>query len=108
MIYNKTGKCVLAKMPFFAERWQDRLRGMIARRFDSFDAMVFRRCNAVHTFFMSMPLDVLFVGKDGTVLKKVRHLRPWHPCAACRSAVAVIELPADTASAEAGDQLGFE
>ncbi len=106
MIYNRTKSEVLAEKPFFALRWQDRLRGMIARRFSgSLDAMVFPRCNAVHSFFMGMPIDVLFVDKNRTVLKKVSCLRPWHPGVFCPGAADVIELPAGSCTAEAGDRL---
>ncbi len=105
-IYNRTRSKLIAENAVFAVKWQDRLRGMIARRFDdSLDAMFFPRCNAIHTFFMAIPLDVLFVSRDGFVLKKTAGLRPWHPCVACPGAAGVIELPAGSAAAETGDVL---
>ena len=58
-------------------------------------AMIIAPTNAIHTFFMKFAIDVLFVAKDGSVLK-VRHaVRPWRMSAAWR-AHAVIELAAGT------------
>ena len=70
------------------------VRGMIGRDFSRFDAMVFRRCSAVHTFFMSMELDIVFAGCNNTVLKTVERVRPWRFCVRCPEAYFTIELPA--------------
>ena len=70
-----------------------RARGMIRRNFDGFDGMVFDHCNSIHTCFMSIPLDVIFVGADHKILKTVPNLRPWHLFVHCKKAFYVIELP---------------
>src|SRR5262245_10071395 len=45
-------------------------------------AMIIAPTNAIHTFFMKFPIDVLFVAKDGRVLK-IRHaVPPWRIAAA--------------------------
>ena len=56
-------------------------------------AMIIAPSNAIHTFFMKFPIDVLFVGRDGRVRKVRAAVRPWRMSAALR-AYAVIELPA--------------
>jgi uncharacterized membrane protein (UPF0127 family) len=56
-------------------------------------AMIIAPTNAIHTFFMKFPIDVLFVAKDGVVIKTRGALRPWRMSAAWR-AHAVIELAA--------------
>ena len=54
--------------------------------------------NAVHTFFMRFPIDIVFVRKDGTVSKVRPAVGPWR-LAASLSASAVVELPAGAAAA---------
>ena len=49
------------------------------------------RTRAIHTCFMRVTIDALFLDADGAVVKAVR-LRPWR-FAAARRAVAVLELP---------------
>jgi hypothetical protein len=70
-------------------------------------AMIIAPSNAIHTFFMKFPIDVVFVARDGQV-RKVRHaVAPWR-MSGCLRAYAVIELPAGTlreAGVEPGDRL---
>lgn len=108
MIFNLTSKQILSRNTFCAVSFADRMRGMIGRDFSHFDAMVFARCSAIHTLFMSIPLDVLFLDKENTVLKKAEHLGPWRLCVFCRGAFSVIELPAgviQSTATRAGDKL---
>jgi uncharacterized membrane protein (UPF0127 family) len=58
-------------------------------------AMIIAPTNAIHTFFMKFAIDVLFVAKDGRVVKARGAVRPWRMSAAWR-AHAVIELSAGT------------
>ena len=70
-------------------------------------AMIIAPTNAIHTFFMKFAIDVLFVAKDGVVVKTRDALRPWRMSAAWR-AHAVIELPAGAlqrSPVRAGDRL---
>ena len=57
--------------------------------------MIIAPTNAIHTFFMKFAIDVLFVAKDGLVVKARDAVRPWRMSAAWR-AHAVIELSAGT------------
>ncbi len=64
-------------------------------------------CEAVHTFFMKFPIDLVYIDRERTV-RKVRHaVQPWR-VSACFSAHSVIELPAGAARASGaakGDRL---
>lgn len=95
MIYNVESHRYLAKHPYWALSWGDRLRGMIGRRFKrgELDAMVFFRCNAVHSMWMRIPLDLVFLDRDSTVVQTVHNFKPWHLPVICPKAVTVIELP---------------
>lgn len=93
MIRNLTKMKLVSAVPFTAVTFSDRLRGMIGRRFSSFDAMIFPRCGSVHTFFMTIPLDLVFLSGEGRVLRTVSGARPWRPCFRCAGAKTVVELP---------------
>ena len=97
MIYDfDTAEC-LARSPVTALSAGMRLRGMIGRDFSpEMDAMIFPRCSAVHTFFMRIELDVLFLDASGIVVGVARHLPPWRPWAGARHAAATVEFPAGT------------
>ena len=93
MIYNLSKQVYIAKQVFFARSLFSRSRGMIGRRFDGFDAMVFYKCNAIHTMFMGMNLDVLFVNNENKVCFLCEKLVPWRVMVRCAEAVTVVELP---------------
>src|SRR5512134_461126 len=59
-------------------------------------ALVIAPSNAVHTFFMRFAIDIVFVARDGTVVKVSPGVRPWRLAMALRG-FAVVELRAGTA-----------
>ena len=70
-------------------------------------ALIIAPSNAVHTFFMRFSIDILFVRRDGGVVKMRSVVRPWRIAASLR-AFAVIELPAGSlaqSNTTAGDRL---
>jgi uncharacterized protein len=67
-------------------------------------------CTSIHTFFMQFSIDVLFVARDGRVMKVQRALGAWRLAAAWR-AFAVVELPVgaiDRSETRVGDLLEVE
>jgi uncharacterized membrane protein (UPF0127 family) len=73
------------------------MRGLLGRRgLESGEGLLLRPAASIHTLFMRFPIDVVFVARDGEVLKVVAALPPWRTAAA-RGAKAVIELPAGEA-----------
>jgi uncharacterized protein len=64
-------------------------------------------CEAIHTFFMRFPIDVVYIDKKRHVRKLVRALQPWR-MSMCLPAHSVIELPAGTIErtrTQVGDEL---
>jgi len=108
MIYNLTKKSVVARRPVSAITFLSRGRGMIGRDFTDLDALVFQNCASIHTFFMRINIDVLFLDRENVIRGLRENLRPWCPLVRCDDAVSVIELPAGAASrsaCELGDTL---
>jgi uncharacterized membrane protein (UPF0127 family) len=70
-------------------------------------ALVIAPSNGVHTFFMKFAIDVVFVARDGRVVKIARAVKPGRVSLALR-AFAVVELAAgaaETAELRVGDRL---
>ena len=57
-----------------------RIRGLIGRRgLPAGEGLLILRCNAIHTFFMSFPIDAVFLDASDRVVKVVRGIKPWRP-----------------------------
>ena len=94
MLENVSTQRVIAEQLLTAFDSASRRQGLLGR--DSLpggSALIIAPSNAVHTFFMRFPIDILFVRRDGHVIKVRSAVRPWRIAASLR-AFAVIELPA--------------
>ena len=61
-----------------AEGFFARARGLIGRPPPPpGEGLLIPKCSAIHTFFMSYPIDAAFLDGEGHVVKKVRNIRPW-------------------------------
>lgn len=66
------GNCKIAKS-FFS-----RFIGLMGKKeLDNDEAIIFPGCNSIHTFFMRMSIDVIFVSQDGRVVRILTALKPW-------------------------------
>ena len=73
-----------------------RRRGLLGRTaFAEGATLIIAPCNSVHTFFMRMAIDVVFVSRSGQVLKTYSELPAWRIAFAVRG-FAAIELPTGT------------
>lgn len=72
----------------------DRMRGLLGtRRLAPHQAVWISPCNAIHTFFMSMTIDVAFLDREQRVLKLIPSMTPWRMCLPVRGAAGVVEGP---------------
>jgi uncharacterized membrane protein (UPF0127 family) len=84
-------RCLIAGSPL------KRMRGLLGRRgLESGEGLLLRPAASVHTFFMRFAIDVVFLSRDGEVLKVADRVPPWRTAAA-KGAKAVVELPAGEA-----------
>jgi uncharacterized membrane protein (UPF0127 family) len=71
-----------------------RMRGLLGRReLSSDEGVLLRPAGSVHTFFMRFAIDVVFLDRDGRVVRVAESVPPWRTAAA-RGARAVLELRA--------------
>ena len=104
-ILTIAGRGALATVLISAFDSASRRRGLLGRRGLADDeALIIAPSNAVHTFGMKFPIDVIYARRDGLVLKVRPDLRPNRVSAAW-GAFAVIELAAG-AAARAGVRRG--
>jgi uncharacterized protein len=86
-------RCARAESPL------QRMRGLLGRSSLAPDeGILLRPAGSVHTAFMRFPIDVVFVDRDGEVLRVAEGLPPWRTASA-RGAKAVVELAAGAAAA---------
>ena len=67
-------------------------------------------CEAVHTFFMQFPLDLIYLDKKHRIRKVRSNVGPWR-LSACLSAHSIIELPVGVirdSRSQPGDIVKFE
>jgi hypothetical protein len=88
---------VVCERCFVADSAWSRMRGLLGRRgLESGEGLLLRPAGSVHTFFMRFPIDVIFLSREGEVLKVARALPAWRTAGA-RRAKAALELAADEA-----------
>jgi uncharacterized protein len=84
-------RCLVADSPW------SRMRGLLGRRgLESGEGLLLRPAGSVHMFFMRFAIDVVFLSRDGEVLKIVSALQPWRTAGARRAKMA-LELGAGEA-----------
>ena len=106
MLMNARTGGVVANDIELADTRETRRRGLLGRAgIGASSALILRPCFSVHTAFMQFAIDVVFVNRQGVVVKVARHLAPWRVAGAW-GAHAAIELGAGAAAdVEAGDRL---
>jgi uncharacterized protein len=107
-VRNLTSGCVVVARLEGALDSATRKKGLLGRdRLEAGSGLVIAPCGGIHTCFMRFAIDVVFVARDGRVVKVSHAVKPWRLALAV-AAFCVIELPANTAVAcatRAGDRL---
>jgi uncharacterized membrane protein (UPF0127 family) len=78
---------------YVADSFIKRFLGYMFQRKPNRQAIVFIRCNSIHTFFMRFNIDVIFINDYMEVVKVVKCVRPWKVIMPVKGATAVIEVP---------------
>ncbi len=73
-------RLVLGVKAKVARTFPERAKGLIGtRELKDGEGMLIEKCNAIHTFFMSFPIDATFLDSKGRIVKTVRNIKPWRP-----------------------------
>jgi hypothetical protein len=109
-ISNLTRQTLLADSLEVADSASRRNKGLLGReRLSPGEGLWIVPCEAVHTFGMRFPIDLVYLDRKHRILKTRSHVRPGR-LSACLSAHSVIELPSGTVrdtQTVPGDTLAF-
>ncbi len=111
-IKNETRGALLADRAFEARGFWPRLVGLLGRAsLESGQALLLEPCTSVHTAFMRFPIDVVYLDREGCVIKTSPDLKPFRMSGVLRGGRSVIELPTgviESTGTVPGDQISFE
>ena len=111
-IVNHTRGKVLATRGVVATGFAERFVGLMGRKeLPMGEALHIVPCNGIHTFFMRIPIDAVFLDAARRAVRIYRALPPWRMTGVYRAVHSVLELPAGTIDASGtleGDELAFE
>src|ERR1039457_4024413 len=107
-IDNLTRKTQLASNAVIAGSGAKRTKGLLGRKsLEPGEGMWIVPCEAVHTFGMRFPIDLVYLDRKHRVKKVRSNVVPWR-LSACLSAHSILELPSGTIEAtltQTGDLL---
>lgn len=93
LLVNADTGALLARRVLIALDSAARRRGLLGRDAIDDDALVIAPCAAIHTFFMRFPIDVIFVDRQGRIVRCVSDVGPWR-LAGSFGSFATVELQA--------------
>ena len=106
MLMNARSGQVVASEIELADTRATRRRGLLGRQsMAAASALIIRPCFAIHTVSMAFAIDVVFVNRDGVVVKVARNLAPWRMAAAWTAHTAIELGAGGAADVEVGDRL---
>jgi uncharacterized membrane protein (UPF0127 family) len=89
----ETSRIVVARLEQADTAWKRAVGLLDHAKLEADEGLWLSPCNGIHTFFMRFALDVVFLDRDGVVLRLAQNVRPWRFCGPVRGARTVIELP---------------
>lgn len=111
-VTNLTRNTPLADQAARADSFLTRFKGLMGvAELPVGQALHIAPCNSIHTFFMKIPIDAVFLDASEQVVDICHAMPPWRMSKVYWGAKSVLELPAGTAAAsqtQAGDRLSFE
>lgn len=91
---ERAGRQVCRLQGLKTESLKERLGGLLVLKpLSNGELLWISPCNAIHTFGMAYPLDLIYLDKDNVVRHLAEHIRPWRMHAYLR-ARATLELRA--------------
>jgi len=97
--FNKTRQASLADDLRVANTHWTRLRGLVgmsSQEFKKGRGLWIVPCHGVHTLGMSIPIDVIYLSEENTVVHLESSLTPWRFAPVRWNAKTVLEVPSTT------------
>lgn len=95
-VFNVTRHREVANLVQLAGDNSNRRKGLLGReRLDEGEGLWILPCEAIHTFWMRFPIDLVYIDRRHRVVKVRNEVQPWR-LSACLRAHSVLELPAGT------------
>jgi uncharacterized membrane protein (UPF0127 family) len=110
VLKNESNETILQKLKVADDMWS-RMIGLMGKKYLSdMDGLWITPCNSIHTFFMKMAIDVIFLSNDQTVVAVYKSIKPWRMTRIVWRASSVIEAKANTIAdmIKIGDKLRME
>ncbi len=111
-VHNNTRQTLLADRAHIAASMWSRMVGLLGKSsLEPGDGLLLRGEQMIHMFFMHFPIDVVYLDRQGRVLRTVDRIAPWRVGPLVWNARDILELPAGTLSAtgtRVGDELVLE
>lgn len=111
IVVNRQRGAVLGEAIEVADTAARRVKGLLGREcLEDGQGLLFKHCSSLHTFFMSFPIDIVFMDGKGRVLKLSPRVKPFKLVAAPLRAHYALELPEGAIARSAtrvGDRLVF-
>lgn len=111
-VMNLTRNTPLADQAARADSFMERFKGLMGvKELPVGHGLHIAPCNSIHTFFMKIPIDAVFLDASQQVVDICHAMPPWRMSKVYFGAKSVLELPAGTADAsqtKAGDRLSFD
>ena len=109
-ISNLTRQTVLASSAELADKGEKRRKGLLGReQLYPGQGLWILPCEAVHTFGMQFPIDLVYLDRNHRIKKVRSNVPPWR-LSACLTAHSVLELASGTirdTQTKPGDKLEF-
>ena len=89
LMSDRTGQRIASDVEL-AVTSAERKRGLLGRdRLGESSGLLLAPCWLIHTAFMRFPIDVVFVNREGVVVRVVSDLGPWRIAASVRAHAAI-------------------
>lgn len=88
---------VICEQVKLASSIDERMIGLMFKKdMTEYKGLLISPCNSIHTFFMRMNIDVIFLDKDNKVLKVFYDMKPWRLTRIYFRARKVLEMKSGT------------
>ena len=92
---------------FECKNFFSRLKGFMFKKNIQY-ALLFNKCNSIHTFFMKSNIDVIMCNKDNKILYYYNNLKKNKIIWPKKDVSKVIELPVDYFDIKIGNEIKFK